>query len=112
MERRCRFEADAAVPVAAKAGVREAVNGNRALTSTIRGEEMPDHEERPPSTLAHGAVKSGDIERVRRDVDGSQSRVAHDTKVTAARKEEELRHKDTSEEGEDAEGAARSTQTR
>ena len=59
---------------------------------------MPDHEERPPSTLAHGAVKSGDIERVRRDVDQSEARVAHDKKITAGRKEQELRRKDTSEE--------------
>ena len=54
---------------------------------------MPDHEERPPSTLAHGAVKSGDIERVRRDVDQSEARVAHDKKITAERKEQELRRK-------------------
>ena len=54
---------------------------------------MPDHEERPPSTLAHGAVKSGDIERVRRDVDQSEARVAHDQKITAARKEQALRRK-------------------
>ena len=59
---------------------------------------MPDHEERAPSTLAHGAVKSGDIERVRRDVDKSEARVAHDKKLAAARKERELRRKDTSEE--------------
>ena len=63
---------------------------------------MPDHEERPPSTLAHGAVKSGDIERVRRNVDRSEARVAHDTKITAARKERELRRKDASEEDADA----------
>jgi hypothetical protein len=63
---------------------------------------MPDHEERPPSTLAHGAVKSGDIERVRRDVDQSEARVAHDKKITAARKEQELRRKDTSEEDAEA----------
>ena len=59
---------------------------------------MPDHEERAPSTLAHGAVKSGDIERVRRDVDKSEARVAHDKKLAAARRERELRRKDTSEE--------------
>jgi multidrug resistance efflux pump len=63
---------------------------------------MPDHEERPPSTLAHGAVKSGDIERVRRDVDQSEARVSHDKKITAARKEQELRRKDTSEEDAEA----------
>lgn len=61
---------------------------------------MPDHAERPPSTMAHGSVKSGDIERVRRDVDQSEARVAHDRKITAARKEQELRRKDAS--GEDA----------
>ena len=63
---------------------------------------MPDHEERPPSTLAHGAVKTGDIERVRRVVDQSEARVVHDTKITAARKEQELRRKDTSEEDAEA----------
>ena len=63
---------------------------------------MPDHEERPPSTLAHGAVKSGDIERVRRDVDQSEARVVHDTKITAARKEHELRRKDASEDDAEA----------
>ena len=63
---------------------------------------MPDHEERPPSTLAHGAVKSGDIERVRQDVDKSEARVAHDKKITAARKEEQLRRKNPSEEDAEA----------
>ena len=62
---------------------------------------MPEHKERPPSTMAHGAVKSGDIERVRRGVDQSEARVAHDKKITAARKEQELRRKYAS--GEDAE---------
>ena len=63
---------------------------------------MPDHEERPPSTLAHGAVKSGDIERVRQDVDQSEARVAHAKKITAERKDQELRRKDTSEEDAEA----------
>jgi hypothetical protein len=52
---------------------------------------MTDHEERPPSALAHGPVKSGEIERVRRDVDQSDARVAHDKKTSAARRERELR---------------------
>ncbi len=52
---------------------------------------MPDHEERPPNALAHGAVKSGDIERVRRDVDRSDARVARDKKAAAARRERQLR---------------------
>jgi hypothetical protein len=51
----------------------------------------PDHEERPPTTLAHGAVKSGDIERVRRDVDRSGARVAREKKAAAARRERQLR---------------------
>ena len=54
---------------------------------------MPDHEERPPTALAHGPVKSDDIERVRRDVDQSDARVAHNKKTAAARRERELRHK-------------------
>jgi hypothetical protein len=52
---------------------------------------MTDHEERPPNALAHGPVKSDDIERVRRDVDESDARVAHETKVSAERRERELR---------------------
>jgi hypothetical protein len=38
-------------------------------------------------------VKSGDIERVRRDVDQSDARVAHNKKTAAARRERELRRK-------------------
>jgi hypothetical protein len=52
---------------------------------------MTDHEERPPSALAHGPVKSDDIERVRRDVGESGARVAKATKTSAARRERELR---------------------
>ena len=52
---------------------------------------MPDHEERPASALARGPVKSSDVERVRRDVDHSDARVAHDMKTSAARRERELR---------------------
>ena len=52
---------------------------------------MTDHEERPPNALAHGPVKSEDIERVRRDVDESDARVAHKKKVSAERREQELR---------------------
>jgi hypothetical protein len=54
---------------------------------------MPDHEERPPTTLAHGAVKSDDIERVRRDVGESEERVAQEQKTSAARKQREFRRK-------------------
>jgi hypothetical protein len=54
---------------------------------------MPDHEERPPTTLAHGAVKSDDIERVRQKVDECEERVAQEQKTSAARKQRELRGK-------------------
>ena len=62
---------------------------------------MPDHQEPPPTALAHGAVKSGDIERVRRDVDQSEERVARDKKTSAARRERELRRK--ADDAQDAE---------
>jgi hypothetical protein len=62
---------------------------------------MPDHEERPPTTLAHGAVKSDDIERVRRDVDQSEARVAQDKKKSVAQKERELRRRGNRNQDED-----------
>jgi hypothetical protein len=52
---------------------------------------MTDHEERPPSALAHGPVKSGDVERVRREVDQCEASVAHEKKTAAAKRERELR---------------------
>jgi len=55
---------------------------------------MPDHEERPPSALAHGAAKSSDIERVRRDVDDADGRVARDDQVSAARHRRRLRDRE------------------
>jgi hypothetical protein len=63
---------------------------------------VPHHEERPPSTLAHGPVKCDDIERVRRDVDESEARVVRDKKITATRKEQELRRKTASEQDAEA----------
>ncbi len=50
---------------------------------------MADHQERAPSALAHGPVKSDDIERLRRDVDQSDAHVARDKKASAARREAE-----------------------
>ena len=52
---------------------------------------MTDHQERPPNALAHGPVKSDDIERLRRHVDESGARVADEKKTVAARRERELR---------------------
>ena len=51
---------------------------------------MSDHAERTPSELAHGPVKSGDIERVRRDVDDSDALAAREQKTAAERREREL----------------------
>jgi hypothetical protein len=52
---------------------------------------MPDHEERPPTALAHGAAKSSDIERVRRNVDKAEARVTHDGQASTARRRRQLR---------------------
>jgi hypothetical protein len=55
---------------------------------------MPDHQERSPSALAHGAAKSSDIERVRRDVVNVEVRVARDEQASAARRRRRLRDRD------------------
>jgi hypothetical protein len=47
---------------------------------------MPDHEERPPTTLARGAAKTNDIERVRRDVDHADACLTDDEEVRLARR--------------------------
>jgi hypothetical protein len=52
---------------------------------------MPDHEERPPTALAHGAAKTSDIERVRRNVDKAEVRVTHDAQASTARRRRRLR---------------------
>jgi hypothetical protein len=52
---------------------------------------MPDYEERTAGALAHGAVKSSDIERVRRDVGKSDAHATHDDKASAQRRERRLR---------------------
>ena len=59
---------------------------------------MPEHEERPPTALAHGAATSGDIERVRRDCDQAEVRVAHDDEVSAARRQQRLRGREAERE--------------
>ena len=55
---------------------------------------MPDHEEQPASALAHGATKSSDIERVRRDVNRAEVRVAHDDRCVATRREQRIRNRE------------------
>jgi hypothetical protein len=56
---------------------------------------MSDHQEPTPSALAHGAVKSSDIERVRRDVDKCEARVAQDDEASATGRMKRLRDRAT-----------------
>jgi hypothetical protein len=46
---------------------------------------MPDHRDKPASAMAHGATKSSDIERVRRDVDEADARSMRAEEVFVAR---------------------------
>jgi hypothetical protein len=46
---------------------------------------MPDHEDRPPTTLAHGSAKANDIERVRQNVDSAKVSIADAAQVSAKR---------------------------
>ena len=55
---------------------------------------MPDHQERPPVALAHGAVQSADIERVRRDVDAAEACVARHDRTSAARRRRRRRRRE------------------
>jgi hypothetical protein len=55
---------------------------------------MPDYQERSPTALAHGPVKSSDIERVRRQVDGSEFRAAYDDQASAARRRKRIRSRE------------------
>jgi hypothetical protein len=51
---------------------------------------MPDHRDRSPSTLAHGAAKSSDIERVRENVNKAEARSVREEEVSAARHRERV----------------------
>jgi hypothetical protein len=51
---------------------------------------MLDHQERSAAALGQGAVKSSDIERVRKDVDNPDARAAHDDQASAAHRERRL----------------------
>jgi hypothetical protein len=55
---------------------------------------MPDRTDRPPAALAHGAAKSSDIERVRRDVDRAEMCVARADQASAALRRERLRRRE------------------
>ena len=45
---------------------------------------MPDHAEPSPAAMAHGPAKSSDVERVRRDVEKAEEKVARDLLASAA----------------------------
>ena len=62
---------------------------------------MPDHRDKPPTALAHGAAKSSDIERVRRDVDEVEVRAVQEAEVSVARRRLRVSDK-TAEHEEDA----------
>jgi hypothetical protein len=46
---------------------------------------MPEHQDRPPSALAHGPATCSDIERVRRDVDEVDAHAVHAEEASVAR---------------------------
>ena len=46
---------------------------------------MVSHGERPPGALAHGAAKSSDIQRVRRDLGAAELRTALELQKAARR---------------------------
>jgi hypothetical protein len=46
---------------------------------------MVSHRERPPGALAHGAAKSSDIQRVRRELGAAELRAARELQAAAWR---------------------------
>ena len=46
---------------------------------------MVSHRERSPSALAHGAAKSSDIQRVRRELGAAELRAARELQAAARR---------------------------
>jgi hypothetical protein len=46
---------------------------------------MPDHRDRPASTMAHGAAKCSDVERVRRDLGEADARSVDAEEIAVAR---------------------------
>ena len=55
---------------------------------------MSDHQERAPNALAHGPVKSSDIERVRRHIGKCAARVARDDEASATDRVRRLMDRD------------------
>lgn len=46
---------------------------------------MPDHRDKPASAMAHGPAKTGDVERVRREIGEADERLVHEEEVAVAR---------------------------
>jgi hypothetical protein len=55
---------------------------------------MSDHQERAPNALAHGPVKSSDIERVRRDIGKCSAHVAREDEASATDRVRRLMDRD------------------
>ena len=55
---------------------------------------MPEHEERPPTTQAHGPAKSSDIERVRQNLANVEKLQAQKQQASAARRLQEVRRRE------------------
>jgi hypothetical protein len=70
-------------------------------TRSERRSGMPNHRDKSPSALAHGAAKSSDIERVRRDVDEAEACSVREEEVSVARHRERVAHR-VAERDEDA----------
>ncbi len=67
---------------------------------------MPDHRDKPPSDLAHGAAKCSDIERLRRDVDEVEARSVREEEASVARRRTRVSDRAVEHE-EDAQGEPR-----
>jgi hypothetical protein len=59
--------------------------GDPGPTMPLTPEARIHHDDRPPGALAHGAVKTSDIERVRGDVAAAERRVAVTAPAALAR---------------------------
>jgi hypothetical protein len=62
---------------------------------------MPDHRDKPASTLAHGPAKCSDIERVRRDADEADARLVSAEEAAVVRRRQRVSER-VAEHDEDA----------
>lgn len=59
---------------------------------------MPDHRDKPASSLAHGPAKGSDIERVRRDADDADARSVRAEEASVARRRQRVSERVTEHE--------------